>query len=493
VDFTLRQSTVNGVSKEGGSDIYNSGELIVKASSLKWGCLLLDNDGTARLLDTEINGYICDGFSGIYNAGMLRMTRSTLYGCHSTHVAGLKNSGTAILDRTSIRDNEGATEDGWEWSGIENLGTLLTVNSTISGNYVEDASGSGVLARSGSDTYLYNSTLVSPSSDSHGPNSPTLSLELGSAVTMRNTIIARTEGGPSPDPPCSVSGALTELGGNIASDTGCGVGTLVVDPLLGPLQDNGGPTWTHALLPGSPAIDYASDCIYDHDLDDTTPEIPIDFDQRTWFRPAGQACDSGAFEADSAPLPVVTDHRVLDCTAQQEIATLIEGETYSVDLNNVAKPACIGVGVLIDANAVSGDGSVGHDYIPAAGETVSDPYEGENYEPYAMLGDYWWVVPGEIADCHCDNPERGDLTHPGVHTITSIPCSADFVSWTAGDKAAQCEAASGLAGPSFTTDLVVVPEPSGILALGSGIALLLGLQRRRCRERHPSSSQDRHT
>ena len=55
-------------------------------------------------------------------------------------------------------------------------------------------------------------------------------------------------------------GIVTSLGYNLSSDDGGGILTgpgdqINTDPLLGPLQDNGGPTFTHALLPGSPAID----------------------------------------------------------------------------------------------------------------------------------------------------------------------------------------------------------------------------------------------
>jgi len=60
-------------------------------------------------------------------------------------------------------------------------------------------------------------------------------------------------------------------------------------PLLGPLADNGGPTWTHALLAGSPAIDAADDaaCV----------APPINgVDQRGVARPQGVGCDVGAFE-----------------------------------------------------------------------------------------------------------------------------------------------------------------------------------------------------
>jgi len=59
-----------------------------------------------------------------------------------------------------------------------------------------------------------------------------------------------------------------------------------LDPKIGPLQDNGGPTWTHALLPGSPAIDAGDSTLY---------QVPTD-DQRGVPRPQGVAVDIGAFE-----------------------------------------------------------------------------------------------------------------------------------------------------------------------------------------------------
>ena len=83
-------------------------------------------------------------------------------------------------------------------------------------------------------------------------------------------------------------GNITSLGHNLDSDGSCelsGTGDLSsTDPLLGPLQDNGGPTFTHALLPGSPAIDAA---------DDTAAPAT---DQRGIRRPQGRAGDIGAYE-----------------------------------------------------------------------------------------------------------------------------------------------------------------------------------------------------
>jgi len=91
-------------------------------------------------------------------------------------------------------------------------------------------------------------------------------------------------------------------GYNLDSDGTCGFSHPTdlsgVDPMLGPLQDNGGPTPTHALLPGSPAINAipVEDCTYDDDGDPGTPEVPLTTDQRGVRRPQGGRCDIGAYE-----------------------------------------------------------------------------------------------------------------------------------------------------------------------------------------------------
>ncbi len=489
----LQEATLSG-GTIGGWAVHNLGSLTAVSTTFYQSCNIR-NEGTAALIASEVDfgsnpcGALEDKIS---NSGIMRFVASTLTGGDNLG-AGLENSGMLTVDRSTIRDNRGAS-----WAGIRTTGTVIVVNSTISGNTSTDygaPASSGVAVQPGGQAFIYNSTLVSPtlSNGIYGPdNDPPLS---GGEITLRNTIVARSNLDfpcvTPPDESCKITCATTgidSLGGNISSHSSCNDQAvqgsfLTQSPDLGPLQDNGGPTWTHALLAGSPAIDYGMTCTWDDDLDPKTPEVPLLSDQRGWLRPARSACDSGAYEFGSAPLPRVVGHRVLDCTAHEEIATLASGEPFSVDLAHVAQPACLGVGVRIEANATSGDGSVGHDYTPAYGEAVTSPYEGESYEPFAMMGDYGWVVPGEIAACECDNPERGDLTWPGIHTITSTPCSADVVSWTSGDKAAQCEAAGGLAGVPFTTSLEVVPEPSTPPLLGSGLLLLGYLNRRRGRKR----------
>jgi hypothetical protein len=116
-------------------------------------------------------------------------------------------------------------------------------------------------------------------------------------LTLTNTIVA--DNGVE-----NCDGNISSLGHNLTDDTSCGLtepsDLVVADAMLGPLQDNGGPTETHDLLPGgtttpgSPAIDAG-----DNAACPTT-------DQRGVVRPQGAACDIGAVEYVPEPHHAVT-------------------------------------------------------------------------------------------------------------------------------------------------------------------------------------------
>ena len=111
---------------------------------------------------------------------------------------------------------------------------------------------------------------------------------------LKNTITANTTGGGN------CLGSIVSLGHNLSSDGSCSLnatGDLTnTNPLLGPLQNNGGQTPTHALLPGSPAIN--------HGDNSGCPAT----DQRDVARPQAGVCDIGAYEyvfPDRLLLPLV--------------------------------------------------------------------------------------------------------------------------------------------------------------------------------------------
>jgi hypothetical protein len=130
---------------------------------------------------------------------------------------------------------------------------------------------------------LTNATITGNAAEQGGG----LFTEDSGSSTLTNSIVASNTAGSD------CSGSMASLGHNLDSDGTCGLsspGDLTnTEPLLGQLTNNGGATLTHALLPGSPAID-AGD-----------PNACPATDQRGIARPSGTACDIGAFESTLSP------------------------------------------------------------------------------------------------------------------------------------------------------------------------------------------------
>ena len=133
-------------------------------------------------------------------------------------------------------------------SGGGIYGSATVENSTISGNSAE-TSGGGIYNNSSLDVTL--STITGNSAPSGG------GIYNDGSSEISNTIL---NAGALGENIFNSGGTVTSDGYNLSSDDGGGYlngpgDQLNTDPLLGPLQNNGGPTFTHALLPGSPAID----------------------------------------------------------------------------------------------------------------------------------------------------------------------------------------------------------------------------------------------
>jgi hypothetical protein len=175
-----------------------------------------------------------------------------------------------VLRNSTVTDNvavPGGTSGFVLGAGVTNVGGLIAIeDTTIAGNRV--AGGAAVLT---------------------GVNLGSLA-QLTPSVLLRSSIIADGAGE-------NCGGPIESQGHNIDSDGSCrfaGPGDRSsVDPQLGPLADNGGPTDTKALLKGSPAIDAGAGCLAT--------------DQRGQPRPMGGGCDAGAFESPfTAPLAATT-------------------------------------------------------------------------------------------------------------------------------------------------------------------------------------------
>jgi hypothetical protein len=195
-----------------------------------------------------------------------------------------QSRGLSIVNST-ISGNSAGSYGG----GIINSGLMTIANSTISGNSA-GTSGGGII--NSELMTIANSTISNNSAGSGG------GIYNGFRLQISNTILNAGASGAN----IVNVGTITSQGYNLSSDDGGGYlngpgDQINTDPLLGPLQNNRGPTFTHALLPGSPAID-AGDPSF-------TP--PPYFDQRglPFVRVVNGRIDIGSLEAPrQRPTPI---------------------------------------------------------------------------------------------------------------------------------------------------------------------------------------------
>jgi len=247
---TISDLTIRNAHGRSGGGIFNGG------------------DGTLTIINSALSGNTADFGGGVYNGGTLNIVNSTISGnTANTEGAGVYNPVTLTIINSTFSNNTSQIA-----GAVFNTGTLVITNSTITNNR------SMFLA--------------------------------GGVVNLNNFQIGNTilnEGPASPNIYNNSSGVVMSLGYNLSSDDAFGILTgpgdqIRTDPNLGPLQNNGGHTLTHALLPGSPAID-AGDPSF-------TP--PPSFDQRGpgFLRIVDGRIDKGSFEVQSGgtatPTPTAT-------------------------------------------------------------------------------------------------------------------------------------------------------------------------------------------
>ena len=172
---------------------------------------------------------------------------------------GIYNALEAWMTVSGCTIANNGTDSGGLGGGVYNDGVLAIADSTVAGNYAADL----VLDDNDSTLTAVNTTIVDNSVGEEGGGG--LSAVAGETTTLNNSIVALNTAGAAPSDITSGGGSI-KGGYNLIGTAG--PGTLingvngnqvgVANPGLGPLADNGGPTQTMALLPGSPAIENGS-------------------------------------------------------------------------------------------------------------------------------------------------------------------------------------------------------------------------------------------
>ena len=299
------------------------------------------------------NSLIVGGYGGaIYNNGCMLMIANSTFSDNSASPTGFgggiynDGGGTVTVTNSTLSGNSASFGGGIYNDGTTGAATLLIANSTLSGNSVTNGPGGAIV----NDAFGFGSyaLLVVTSSTLSGNSASATGfggiVNYGAGTSIGELDICNTilNGDPSGSNIVNFGGFVNSFGFNLSSDNGGGFLTTTGDqidtkPLVGPLQDNGGPTFTHALLAGSPAIDKGASCSGAATTDQRGFPRPID-DPAIANAPFGNGADIGAFEVQPAT-PCTT---IVTTTADSGPGSLRGALEYASD------------GDTIDASGVGG-------------------------------------------------------------------------------------------------------------------------------------------
>jgi hypothetical protein len=314
-----RDSTSVRKAADGGSGAGNCTACVTIANSVVTGNAfgvynIADLASTVTVLNSRFTDNAVEAIISYGNAE-ITVKNSTISG----NFVGIETSFASVsIANSTISGNSGF---GGVYAGG---GDLSIVNSTISGNVANTGTGGGIYGQDLDDLSIVNSTISGNSACCGGVGGGIYNLNSSLRIT-NSTITGNSAGsgggiyndqgqfeisntilnaGASGENIFNNGGTVTSHGYNLSSDDGGGYlngpgDQINTDPLLGPLQNNGGPTETHALLLGSPAIDKGN-----------SGGVPID--QRHFYRPidipgipnatGGDGSDIGAFEFGSSAI-----------------------------------------------------------------------------------------------------------------------------------------------------------------------------------------------
>lgn len=279
--LTLDRLALSGGTAERGGALYNHGTLslsnsILSGNTAERGGAIYNNYGMLTIETSTLDGNAADEGGGLYSSGgMVTINGSTISG----NTAAVRGGGIfvaaerVLLGNSTISGNTAVYRGG----GLYNRGIVTLTNTTVTANRADQQEGGGLF---NDGTTIFIRSLLSGNFAATSATSPELYNAYAGSLIANNYNIF----GYSDDP-----------GGNFQPGQIDLVPVQPLDAILNPnLADNGGPTYTHALPPGSPAVDLA-------------PSEECDFaptngrDQRNAPRNHNGDATPSANECDSAP------------------------------------------------------------------------------------------------------------------------------------------------------------------------------------------------
>lgn len=348
---------------------------------------------------------------------VIRGVNGTLASDHAEGATvSLVGRSSVTLDRSTVASNVSSSNGAGVYNGDEFTITTTTISGNVAGGEGGGLDTVGALE-------LRSSTVTANSSDTRGggvSNSGT------SDVRVSNTIVAFNTGSAATTPDNDVRGTFISDGNNLIGDSGTSTGFVngtsgdqvgssasPFDPIIGPLADNGGPTLTHALLVGSPAIDNA---------DNTGgPEI----DQRGEPRPTDATADIGAYELGGVSI-TIDDVAIAEGdsaqTSMEFTLRLSRTTIQTVSVDYVVQPGLIVVDPLTGGN-VTNSALAGSDFLTDSGTVTFTPGELVATLTVFVNGDTM-IEPDEVFNVVLSNPVNGVLVNETT-VVTSLSAGID--------------------------------------------------------------------
>jgi hypothetical protein len=324
---TLSGLTVSGntASNTGGSGTVEGGGIFTDAFMALSASTISGNTATSSGSGAVQGGGIWIGTQGTFSGLTVSGNQATSTGSGNVQGGGVWTReftvlGTSTISGNNATANSGTAEGGGIWNGVRLTVTASTITDNSASSTTNDAQGGGIwnndpLAVTNATLFgnnvnapggtaegggLFNSATATLINDTLAANTATGGTALGGGIFNSSTLnlvntIDYNPGGAATDPDFSGTITATQaslfgsaVAGQIAANGDLGGNQFGVNPLLGPLAFNGGPTQTLALLPGSPALGGGVSI-------SPLGSIPAT-DQRGLPRPGPAGFDMGAFQ-----------------------------------------------------------------------------------------------------------------------------------------------------------------------------------------------------